>query len=265
VSEQKRIPISTIAFDNPNAREAAVDCIYLQEIDRQAELAIAAIQLAVMRGRDTRDPHDPKVWGALQNSLFAAICIHRILKPARVKGCYPGLNSHQESQDFADARGARLRKILDVADDSYILEVDEVRNEYEHYDESFDKKVTGGAECFSDWYITDQAVLRTPDDPSPTAVGLRVFFAAGGILYFEDKELMVFELQVELIELRAKLASAIRETRKRVRGRGRFGGHNLHPLMTEARIGQRFDQWRHASAEALEALAKEHAIDDGGH
>jgi hypothetical protein len=264
VTEQKRMPMYTIGFDDPDARQAAVDIFYFQELDRQAELAIAAMQLAVMRGRDTRDPHDPKVWGALQNSLFAAICIHRILKPARVKGCYPGLNSHQESQDYADARGKRLREILGVADDSYILQVDKVRNEYEHYDESFDKKVTGGAECFSDWYITDQKVLRTPDDPSPTAVGLRVFFAAGGILYFEDKELMLFELQVEMIELRVKLARATREASRRVKGRGRFGGHNLHPLMSEARIQQRFDQWRHGHAEALEALEKEQMIDREG-
>lgn len=222
------------------------------------------MQLAVMRGRETRDPHDPRVWGALQNSLFAAICIHRILKPARVKGCYPGLNTHQESQAFANDRGERLRKALDIANDSHILQVDEVRNEYEHYDESFDKKITGGAECFSDWYITDQKVLRTPNDPSPTAVGLRVFFATGGILYFEDKELMVFELQVELIELRAKLARVIRETKKRIKGRGRFGGHILHPLMTEVRIQQRFDQWKHARAEAMDALIKEQAIDGAG-
>jgi hypothetical protein len=75
---------------------------------------------------------------------------------------------------------------------------------------------------------------------------------------------MVFELQVELIELRVKLARATREASKRVKGRGRFGGHNLHPLMAEARIQQRFDQWRHAYAEALEALTKEQAIGSEG-
>jgi hypothetical protein len=256
---EKRIPLYTIAFKDSESRRAATDIFYFHELDRQAELAINAINLAVRRGREVSDPHDPKVWGAVQNILFAAICISRILRPGRVKGTYPTMANNQKSQEYADERGKRLRTELEVEDDSFILKVDVVRNEYEHYDESFDKKILSGAECFSDWYITDRNVFRTPDNPSPTAVGMRVFFAPGGILYFEDKELHVLELEVELIELRTKIVRKIREAQKKIKGRGKFGGHNLHPLMTDFRIKQRFDQWQHARAEAMEALAEEQA------
>ncbi|MFJ6198851.1 hypothetical protein [Micromonospora sp. NPDC092111] len=258
MTEEKRIPLASVGFTSDEARQAATDSYYLEELDRQAELAINSIYLAVMRGRDTKDPRDPKVWGALQNTLFAAICIARLLKPSIVKKPYHSSMTKQQSQQFADDRGKKLRDMLNVEDDCHILDVKAVRDAYEHYDEYFDRHLAGGAECFSDWYITDRNVLKTPPDqgtPSK-AVGIRVFYPAGGILLFEDRMLHLFELEVELIELRVKIADALEEVNAKITGRALFGGHILEPVMTEQRAQQRFMEWQHRRAEALEELAK---------
>ncbi|MEU4426077.1 hypothetical protein AB0F81_36110 [Actinoplanes sp. NPDC024001] len=259
VTDQKRLPVYTLGFATDEARQAATDVFYLEELDRQAELATRSIYQAVMWGKETKDVRNVKVWGALQNALFAAICIARLLKPGNVKDDYPGLSANQ-TKKFAKRRGERLRELLDVADDAYLLDVDEVRNAFEHYDEHLDSRIAGGAECFADWYITDQNIFRTPPGATnPAAVGVRVFFAPGGILYFGEKELSLFELEVELIQMRRAIACCIAQASQRIRGRGRFGGHDLHPLMSAPRIAQRYAHWQHARAEALEALEAEQA------
>ncbi|MEV0811226.1 hypothetical protein, partial [Micromonospora sp. NPDC050200] len=108
------------------------------------------------------------------------------------------------------------------------------------------------------WYITDRNVLKTPPDQSTPskAVGIRVFYPAGGILLFEDRMLHLFELEVELIELRVKIADALEEAKAKITGRALFGGHILEPVMSEQRAQQRFMEWQHRRAEALEELAK---------
>lgn len=219
MTEEKRLPLVSIGFQTDEAREAATDCYYLEEIDRQAELAINSIYLAVMWGRETKYPRDPKVWGAFQTALFAVICIARLLNPVPVRR-YPGM-TQADSQDFADKRGEKLRDALGVEDDCHILDVKDVRDAYEHYDEYFDRHLVNGGECFSDWYITDRNILKTPSGrgaPSK-AVSIRVFYPAGGILFFEDRMLYLFELEVELIELRARISGKLEEARRRVKGR----------------------------------------------
>ncbi|MBM0258963.1 hypothetical protein JNW89_21525 [Micromonospora sp. 4G55] len=116
----------------------------------------------------------------------------------------------------------------------------------------------GGAECFSDWYITDRYRFKTPPtNQTPSkAVGIRVFYPAGGILFFEDKQLHLFELEVELLELRVKIADKQRELKARFAGRALGGGHVLEQVMDDVRQQQRFMEWQHLRAEALEDLAK---------
>ncbi|MFD6771107.1 hypothetical protein ACFWC6_33360 [Micromonospora chalcea] len=253
---EKRIPMVSIGFTTDDARKAAIDKYYLGELDRQAELATSSIYFAVMRGRETKHPQDPKVWGALQNTLFAAICIARLLKPGPVRE-YPGMTK-QQSQQFADERGERLRNLLEIEDDSAILDVKLVRDAYEHYDEYFDRHLAGGAECFSDWYITDRYIFKTPaaQNPQSKAVGIRVFYPAGGFLFFEDKKLHLFELDVELIELRQKIAEKGGELDERIKGRALGGGHEVEEVLNDFMRDQRFMDWKHHRTEALEALAK---------
>ena len=251
----RRIPVASVGFASDEAREAAINCYYLTELDRQAELAANSIHFAVMRGRETEDTSDPKVWGALQNSLFAAICIARLLKPGAIRKAHRG-KTRNDSQAAADKRGAELRRILDVEDDCHILDVYAVRNAYEHYDEHFGHHLANGAECFADWYITDGAVLRTPpNEEAPRAVGIRIFYPDGGVLLFEDKELHLFELEVELIELRVKIADALKELRPKLDSRAWFGGHTPDALMSKRQADQRFMSWQIYRAKALEALA----------
>src|SRR6187551_3778 len=146
MSDQKRIPVFSIGFSTDDARQAATDIYYLHELDRQAELSTSSIYFAVMRGRETKDPHDTKVWGALQNALFALVCIARLLKAGNVKEGYPGLSQNQ-AKKFAKRRGEKLREMLEVEDDSHILDIGEVRNAFEHYDEHLDSRFVSGVEC----------------------------------------------------------------------------------------------------------------------
>ncbi|KIR64734.1 hypothetical protein TK50_03695 [Micromonospora haikouensis] len=244
-----------MGFPDPESREAAKNSHFLDELDRQAELAIRSIHFAVMRGRETRDARDPKVWGSLQNALFAAICIARIFNPKVRK--YPGMTK-DESQAYADRRGKTLRDLLQVKDDCHILEVNSVRDAYEHYDEYFEKHLLNGVDCFSDWYITDRLVLKTASHPggSWSSAGLRVFYPAGGVLIFDERRLYLFELEVELIELRVRIADKLKELRESIKGRANYGGHIGEVVMTGQETSQRFMEWQHRRAEALEELAK---------
>jgi hypothetical protein len=55
------------------------------------------------------------------------------------------------------------------------------------------------------------------------------------------------------------VAEQIREAKTRIKGRGKFGAHIREPLMSDREIRQRYEQWQHARAEALEALGEEKA------
>ncbi|MEU8233918.1 hypothetical protein AB0C12_30395 [Actinoplanes sp. NPDC048967] len=65
--------------------------------------------------------------------------------------------SQNQTKKFAKRRGDRLREVLGVEDDSFIFEVEKVRNAFEHYDEHLDSRMA----------------LRTPDGDAPSAVAAK--------------------------------------------------------------------------------------------
>lgn len=146
--------------------------------------------------------------------------------------------------------------MLSVADSTPIFSVVKVRNSFEHFDERIDSRLAGGATCISDWYISDGTAAVTPPIPgSPSsAIGLRVFFPAGGTLHFEGECLDLFVLDLALLSLRVN----IRESRKRLlgelEGRARFGDHVLANLLAPEQVEPRRTQWREARSAALAAL-----------
>ena len=256
INQQKPIPLSSVGFDNPEAKEAAIERYYLNEIDRQAEIAALNINSAVMAGCRTRNPHDPLVWSALQSMMFSTICILRLLDPRSVYDAYPGM-SKSASLRHAKARGKRLRELLEIGDDSFILKVDAVRNAFEHYDEHIDSRFVGGAYSLTDWYITDGHAFKTPPKfgAQPAgAVGMRVFFPAGGMLYFDDEELDLFELELDLLEIRRLIPLKLEELSAQFKGmRALFGGHHAVVLMSAEHVQYRFNEWQRLRSEALQA------------
>ncbi|MEU7934473.1 hypothetical protein [Micromonospora echinofusca] len=248
------MPLATVDFPSEESKEAAKKALYVDELDRQARMGSDGIKLAVDRGLATEDPRDSEVWSALQSALFASIVVARTLQPT-TKGKYQGLTNAQTKQ-YAEARGAGLRMLLGIEDSSPLFSVTGVRNAFEHYDERLDEHLANGVTCMSDWYISDGTALVTPprSNGQPQAVGLRVFYPAGGLLYFDSQALDLFALDIALLDLRNQIAEKRTELAAAVRGRGTFGSHVLVQLTAPEVAAQRQREWRDVRAAALARL-----------
>ena len=214
-------PMQSVLFPDDESTKAARDLIFLQELQRQAEIATTNFEHGWRRGMGTKDPHDALTWSLLQAGLFAAIVVKRLLWPGRVRE-YPGL-SESDSQSIARERGKRLRSILEIEDDSPLLRVAAVRDSFEHIDERLDVATMPVVQCISDWYITVGGLTATSDDGR--AVALRAFNPAAGVLLFGDKILDLYALDLALLRLRQKVIEKTLEHAPK--GRGTFGGHRL--------------------------------------
>jgi hypothetical protein len=235
------IPARSVHFEDAASCEAARDLVFVDELVRQAEIATHNIAEAWKRGLRTEDQHDRQTWALLQGALFAAIIVVRILKPRRVHA-YSGL-SQKDSQKVADSRGARLRDLLEIDKDSDIFSVEAVRNSFEHFDHRLEERLVAGVHTLSDWYVTDGTAFMTPEQPDgPDSVGLRVFFPAGGDLYFDRQVLDLFALDIALLDLRQQALAARQRLKTQVRGRGHFVCHPKH-LMTAEDARRRREEW----------------------
>jgi hypothetical protein len=75
------------------------------------------------------------------------------------------------------------------------------------------------------------------------------------MLYFEDDELDLFELELELLEIRRVIPERIKELN--TKGRALFGGHQVVSLMTQELVQYRFSEWQRLRKEALQAIPEE--------
>ncbi|GIJ29500.1 hypothetical protein Vqi01_46620 [Micromonospora qiuiae] len=123
--------------------------------------------------------------------------------------------------------------------------------------------MVGGVTCISDWYISDGTALISPpaSNGQTHAVGLRVFYPAGGILYFDSEALDLFALDIALLDLRNQIAEKQKELAAAIRGRGTFGNHVLVQLAAPEVAARRHREWRDVRAAALAGLAA--ATDEG--
>jgi hypothetical protein len=137
-NRSRAIPLQSVSFGDPESSAAARDRVYLDELARQAEIATQNIAEAWKRGMQIPDVRDPVTWSLLQGALFAAIVVSRILRPRGVRK-YPTL-TRDDSQKYAASRGSRMRKLLEVGDDSPLFTVEDVRHSFEHVDERLDAK-----------------------------------------------------------------------------------------------------------------------------
>ncbi|GIG85100.1 hypothetical protein Pen02_00360 [Plantactinospora endophytica] len=249
------MPLASINFPEAQAREAATQSLYLDELGRQARLANDGIAHALTLGQTTPDTRDPSVWAALQSALFASIVVARLLKPI-TKCKYPGM-TYSQTKQYAENRGTALMSLLDIDPSSPLFSVFNVRNAFEHYDEKLDSHIVSDIACLSDWYISDGIALATPaDSTNPArAVGLRVFYPGGGLLIFDSTMLDLFALDVALLDLRVQVRDKREELRQRIRGRALYGGHVVVRLLPPDRADSRHAEWQAVRTAAEADLA----------
>ena len=241
----RRIPIRSLRGQTEEASASLRDSVYLEELERQAVIVGDNIASAWRRAMGGCSSTDSRVWAKLQAALFAAIVVQRVLQPGRVHR-YPHHQARQESQDFADARGNRLRGMVGLAADAVLLRTQSVRDPFEHVDERLDQLMTPDAISLSDWYISTGKAFMTPESSGNSTIGgygLRVFFPEGGLLYFGRKSLDLYALDIEMLELRRAIDSARKELEKRVVGRNLFGGSQLVDLLPVEHVRRRADAW----------------------
>jgi len=238
----RRIPLRSVTSGGQAIDQDLHDGVYLEELDRQALIADAALTTAWQRGM-TRTVDDAPTWSHLQAALFAGIVVARILNPGHSVKSYPGRNKQQAA---AQARGRRLRHRLGVDLSSPLFDVTAVRDSLEHFDERLDAALAPNPTNISDWYITDGVALVTSDAATaagvPSGIGLRVFSPLGGILRFQDAELDLFAWDQALLGLRQHIGTA-RAAILSSPGRHPFGGQDRIELRSPAEARHSCELW----------------------
>lgn len=248
----RRIPTSTLRGPNEEVTAALRQLPYLHELRRQASIFNDNLATAWRRGMNPTIPSDdPVVWASLQAALFAAIVVQRLLRPSKSVRKQPHHSTRNESQAVADARGERLRALLQVPDDAIFFTVTKVRDAFEHVDERLDSLMRDEVIGFSDWYLTDGMALVTPRpaDGTPMAEdighGMRVFFPAAGTLYFDDKMVDLYLLDLAMLDLKDMVDEKDTEIHTQMTGQGRsmYGGTQMVQLMDPASVERRLNAW----------------------
>ncbi len=76
----RRLPLRSLTSSGQAIDQDLLDGVYLDELDRQALIADAALTTAWQRGM-TCTVDDAPTWSHLQAALFAGIVVARILNP----------------------------------------------------------------------------------------------------------------------------------------------------------------------------------------
>lgn len=211
------LPMTSIA-NAPGEGEVSQPWVYyLTVIGEQAQIALRHL-LAVweMEGEpadlnvwssNRTDDRDLQVWSHLQGAMFAGIVLTRMFDP-RVAGpgrsASPARRAAQEAKKAAaDARARRLRELLDVDNDSPLLQIRGVRDALEHFDERMDQVAAAGdVASVSDFTIAlggrfvdiDSSAPREAPDGGAVArhLTMRQFGPDFGVLYFGDELVDLF-------------------------------------------------------------------------
>lgn len=204
--------------------------LYLNELERQTRIATRAFGRA-WREAMTDDPDVEDVWADLQSCMFAAIIVERILKPTPASIRAKAGLSQKDARSHADDRAAQLLSLLEVSDGLPDLRVSAVRHDLEHVDERLDEVWLRGYASASDWYISGSCVvMQTPPPESGSevaTVGLRVFVASNGLLFFDQNFLDMYALDAALLSIRNSVPEALAKLDARGGGRMTFGSGQL--------------------------------------
>lgn len=234
------VPLRSIRGATPDATDALRELIYLDEVERQAELYNIAFS-DVMRTSARGDAS--ATFRHIQASIFSAIIVYRLVTNKR--------------NEVAAARSERLRSLLLLEGAEVrtpILTMSRLRDHLEHFDERLDAAVLGPASSLSDWYLADRRLIVS-DEPSDSRLaprtGLRAFSHRLGTLYFDDQELSMLQLDIDMLKLRCNVIEARSDLKSRIPGRNEFGGGRSVVLPN----GHPVDAWRKRRAELLREIS----------
>lgn len=206
-----RVPIYSVKGPSEEITRGLKLSVYLREVGRQAAIYNASFSDAMRTGlrwdREATFRH-------VQSALFAAIVVNRLLT--------------NRANPTACARAAQLRDALLIADNAVtpILSMARVRNHLEHVDERLDAVLASEHTLsVADWYITDGFMLVSSDLAKSA---LRAFCPRLGMLFFDEQELPMMQLDIDMLKLRNNVREALQDLRNGVSARLTVG--NLKPV-----------------------------------
>lgn len=255
-SRGRRIPTYSVKGPTEEATERLRLRFYLEELGRQADLfgrSFADALDAVARD----DPTD--AWRHVQSAIFAAIVVNRLLTNSQPR---PRAGwALKEAQKAASWRVRQLRRLVGLPDpdrlQTPLYTVSKVRDSLEHVDERIDRALwSEGAIAISDWYISGGDFvmsLEPTDNSTPVTVGLRAFHPESGFLFFDNEQLDLFRLDIDMLKLRHNAQEAQKELDKEISGRLMFGGGRLMTI-DERLVQNRFEEWKRERARIVAEL-----------
>ncbi|KFD43965.1 hypothetical protein ACF049_19070 [Cellulosimicrobium funkei] len=201
------VPLLSILGENKAGDHRRVPRrLQLVECERQARIAALHIDRAwALTERHAGPSDDTLVWAELQGAMTAGIILSRMLRPTGVRPRAP--LSRTKSEKRSADRGAELRGLLSVEEESPLLKISAIRDPIEHFDERIDRAVEQGAVSVSDFFIAKQGYLATgptqlPDGrDAPRTVALRVFAPWPGLLIFDGQVFDLFAYEEALHRL----------------------------------------------------------------
>jgi len=194
--------VGVLASTPGPARDRGVRDLYLREVGRQSRYALAALAIAFSVPDAELDGDDSEVWPALQS---AAALVSRILDGSRVHG-------GQAARRHAKKRGAELRALLEVEEDSPLLER-RLRDHLEHLDERLDRLALDEQRTvYVDLCIVrGQRVMAVAADQQLEEISLREFGSHSGFAAFGGEAFDLFALRFELNRVRERVALLLQE------------------------------------------------------
>lgn len=253
------LPMTSISNAPSGDENSAPWIFYLTVMGEQAEIALRHL-LAIWKIEG--DPPDlgvwshggqvdeQQVWTHLQGALFAGISLARMLDPHLPNVSSKASSGQRVRQEnrrkYAEMRARKLRGLLDIEDDSALLQIRRVRDALEHFDERIDDLVLAGdVASVSDFHITlgGQLIdipssLLTENETNFRHVTMRQFAPELGVLYFGDDFIDLFAYEVALHNLLAAMPDAYDNAEPRPSNLWRYGSTRI-ALWPEDQVAQR--------------------------
>ncbi|MEL7977399.1 hypothetical protein AAG589_16170 [Isoptericola sp. F-RaC21] len=206
---------------------------YLDVISEQARIGLRhLLNIWSMEGTPPnvefwshRDKFDEsEVWSHLQGALFAGIILARMFDPKIPSPPRKASKVQRDAQlarkEAGELRALELRTLLDVASDSPLITIRQVRDSIEHIDERIDELVAAGnVASVSDFGVVVGGRFADHHGDDVDAKGstlrhvpLRQFAPDMGVLFFRDKHIDLFDYETALYNVLAEMPKALAAT-----------------------------------------------------
>ncbi|MET4060155.1 hypothetical protein ABIB35_001700 [Arthrobacter sp. UYP6] len=209
---------------------------------------------------------EQQVWSHLQGALFAGITLARMFDP-HLPNISSKASSGQRAQQekkrvYAQGRAQKLRELLNVDENSALLQIRRVRDALEHFDERIDSLVlSGDVASVSDFHIALGGQFLDVPGPQPSENGeglrhvtMRQFAPELGVLYFGSEFIDLFAFEAALHSLLASMPEAYESAAPDPSNILRYGGSRI-ARWQDGQISQR----------RSEIMALRKAVYEAGH